>query len=563
MFASTNQMNMKKSILTFGILFGLFFSSQAQVPTWDSFTSQDGVVSPLNDGGYLAAYDSTYTGSVFPGQAVKKVNADGSIAWTHLFKRGSYILSSVKINAIADDGNGGAIVGGQFQDVVYFGSDSIKGVSNTNKNILIARINASGKVWWMNAGGTNATFAAEDNAGFVKVKNNAVYVSGVMRSRDCSFGTFNFPKATYDATEKVFVAKMSLAGVPEWVKLTTGGPVFIKNMTTDANGNTYIVGAMTNSGNVMFDATTTVTGANQGIFVAKFTATGTVALVKSWCYYDGGAVARDIVTDANGNMFIIGFAGNFGSTFNGFTLPQKTSYLLKLNTDGSVAWWRFLKAEMGASVLTGPQGIALADTNVFVMGNFSPSGYLQSSATDSVKVAVKSGLQAVSEVYIARYTPSGILDWKETGTHDGIITNNQATGMLSSPNQSKIMIKGTFTTKAKFGSLTLPPDGTVGSYIFGFITLSSGVGGSTGIAKTTITEDVLVYPNPANADLFLSFEHNSKATIRVMDLQGRILLQTESHETLVNLNIESLTTGIYIASIETEQGISTRKFIKN
>lgn len=554
---------MKKLLQTFGIILGTFYSLQAQIPSFSTFTGQAGVVSVLNDGSYVTAYDSTYTGSPTPGQAIKKVNADGSIAWIHLLKRSSYILSAVKINAIADDGNGGAIVAGNFQDVVYFGTDSLKAIATFNKNILIMRVNATGKVWWMKAGGDDANYVGEDNANFLEVKNSNIYVAGLMSSRGCNIGSINFPRGTYGATTKFFLAKLNMEGTTTWANLTTGGGAYVKNMKVDASENIYLIGEMTNSSDVKLNNTTTVVSADQGIFVAKYNNTGAVTFVKAWCEYAGGAVARDIAVDKDANMYIVGFSGNFGSNFKGFTLPAKVSYLLKLNADATIAWWRFLKAEMNASVLTGPQGVVVSGANVFVMGNFSVKGYLQSNATDSITIQVRSGLTALSETYIARYSSTGNLDWHETGKHDGFITNNQATGMGSSPNQSKIIIKGTFSTNAKFGTLMLPAVGTLGAYVFGFIGLSTGSGGTSFLNPKSNNNIVQFYPNPATNQVTISLVNSNNPTnVNIYDYTGKILINkiVEPNADLT-INTETLNKGVYIISIENNDSKIQQKLI--
>ncbi|MEQ3690833.1 MAG: T9SS type A sorting domain-containing protein [Flavobacterium sp.] len=48
-----------------------------------------------------------------------------------------------------------------------------------------------------------------------------------------------------------------------------------------------------------------------------------------------------------------------------------------------------------------------------------------------------------------------------------------------------------------------------------------------------------------------------------MDINGRIVKQVSSSTSLTSINVSDLNSGIYFVNIETDEGKSTKKIIKN
>jgi hypothetical protein len=69
-----------------------------------------------------------------------------------------------------------------------------------------------------------------------------------------------------------------------------------------------------------------------------------------------------------------------------------------------------------------------------------------------------------------------------------------------------------------------------------------------------------MYPNPANTQI--SFSIDEKATVNIMDLNGRLFLAETITPKYSTLNIETLQTGMYIVRIETAEGVAIQKLIK-
>jgi hypothetical protein len=73
-----------------------------------------------------------------------------------------------------------------------------------------------------------------------------------------------------------------------------------------------------------------------------------------------------------------------------------------------------------------------------------------------------------------------------------------------------------------------------------------------------------LYPNPASSEIRIRFDTNSPATIDILDVYGKILLQTrmESSEDM-GINISTLASGVYVVKVSIDGKSSVSKFIKH
>lgn len=93
--------------------------------------------------------------------------------------------------------------------------------------------------------------------------------------------------------------------------------------------------------------------------------------------------------------------------------------------------------------------------------------------------------------------------------------------------------------------------------LFGTVTLSNKTV-EVGIDRTEI-ENLSVYPNPVNDNLYVTAGVNI-SEITVHDITGRVISSSIVNAAKANINVSSLTSGIYILRITDEQGnVSARK----
>ena len=83
------------------------------------------------------------------------------------------------------------------------------------------------------------------------------------------------------------------------------------------------------------------------------------------------------------------------------------------------------------------------------------------------------------------------------------------------------------------------------------------------IHDNSVNYDITVMPNPAKDNLIIQFENPVEATIEVVTLQGRVVVNKKiESQNLVDLDLRSLSSGVYILKINAESYNYRKKFIK-
>jgi len=97
-----------------------------------------------------------------------------------------------------------------------------------------------------------------------------------------------------------------------------------------------------------------------------------------------------------------------------------------------------------------------------------------------------------------------------------------------------------------------------------FIEAYSFTSGSfIGIEETT-ADDFVLYPNPANN--YIQVQAPASLPVEsymIADAMGRIVMTHQTSDSVFTIDISSLNAGIYIITMKTEKGFTTKKIIKN
>jgi hypothetical protein len=129
---------------------------------------------------------------------------------------------------------------------------------------------------------------------------------------------------TSNGTTDILVSKKTPAGVTLWTRQYNGAANFhdfATGIVISSTGDVYITGAVTNN---------TLTGATD-VIVIKYNSVGTQQWVQTYNgVADGIDSGKDLILDANGNLYVIG--GSYNANGN-------TDFLtLKYNGMGSLVW---------------------------------------------------------------------------------------------------------------------------------------------------------------------------------------------------------------------------------
>jgi len=79
---------------------------------------------------------------------------------------------------------------------------------------------------------------------------------------------------------------------------------------------------------------------------------------------------------------------------------------------------------------------------------------------------------------------------------------------------------------------------------------------TTGVGSLSSESEINIYPNPASSDIYIDSDGALK-NVKILNSLGQVLINTNNS----NIEINSLSTGVYIVVIETEYTTVKRKLI--
>jgi len=186
-----------------------------------------------------------------------------------------------------------------------------------------------------------------------------------------------FIPMSFSGSLYVAVAKLNSIGQFQWLSTSLGdgtNPVTSVAITTDASGNVYMTGS--------------ALGADR-TYVTKVNSSGAT----QWTNYYRNAsttisYGQGLRVDSSGNVFVL--VQRSSGAFDG-----GTTYLLKLNSSGSIVWQTAFSINTGTGNLTSGYGIALdSSANIYVCGYGNPTG--------------------VTRAFLAKFNSSGTLQSNTT-----------------------------------------------------------------------------------------------------------------------------------------------------
>lgn len=463
-----------------------------------------------------------------------KYDPNGNVLWA---KSAGGIQPDVAYSVTVDV-NGGVLVVGYFNDLtITFGSTTL-----SNADIFIVKYDASGNVLWAKSptgysGGT-ATSVSTDAQG-------NCYVGGKFTTPTLTFGSTTLTNSGNSTTD-AFLAKYDSNGNVLWA--VSGGGVddeSIDAVVTDLAGNTYAAGKYF-SGAIAFGSTTlNNTSFNFcDLFLVKYDASGNLL----WAKKAGGLYndqATSVCLDGAGNCYL---AGNFASstlTIGSSTLTNAGSddaLLAKYDSNGNVLWAK----AVGGSASDGANSVAVHGSgNVYVTGFFSSS-----PLTFGPSTVTNTGL--LSDILLLQFDPLGNPLWAKSAK--GI--DRDAAQAVTVDASGNVFVTGYFeSATCAFSSDTLfnaASGGKDGDFFIGKI--GKGV---EGIFSETADNNTSIFPNPSSGIFHFEMngEKNLPAEIEIYNAFGQLILQTETQNSEVNIDLSEKAKGIYFYRVSNEAGI--------
>ncbi len=150
-----------------------------------------------------------------------------------------------------------------------------------------------------------------------------------------------------------------------WYKTGGGsGYEYAKNITTDANGNVYVLGTIESSGT--FSGTTVNAPSNRGYVIVKYLKNGDFSWVKSYnCAFDYSTSNNNLIID-NNSIYTIGSFESSNFKFDNNTVYSSDyfygGFILKCSTSGDFQDLKFTNATLN--------NISVTNTGIMGTGNF-------------------------------------------------------------------------------------------------------------------------------------------------------------------------------------------------
>ncbi|MFH0866322.1 MAG: gliding motility-associated C-terminal domain-containing protein [Bacteroidota bacterium] len=337
--------------------------------------------------------------------------------------------------------------------------------------IFVGKFDLNGNcIWLVGAGGDS------DDHGYDLITDNQgnIYLTGFISDEYFSgtpaiFGSLTASVAMGDST--AFVAKMSPAGVFQWVKTFEGIDGERDNrIAIDSLSNVYIAGGFW--GTKSFGSSVVTSNGGVDIFVVKFDSSGNQVWVKTTgSTYDDRANA--ITVDKYNDVYVTGEFRDvvpFGyDTINNHGGPSgRDIFVAKMKTDGNWVW-----AKRAGSTSGGDRGNRIVSNikgDLFVTGQFSDTAEFGGSITLNNTDLL--------QIFVASIDTSGTWKWALQG---GGLGDDRGNG-IACYDSCLVYACGYYPDNAQFGSLSLSSMG--GKDVF--VASISGAMASVTSSDTTI-----------------------------------------------------------------------------
>lgn len=442
------------------------------------------------------------------------------------------------ITAVSTDRWGNVFVAGYFfSSTITIGGTTLAnaGATTDSSDMFVAKFDSLGNFKWaQKAGGVKDD---RINAMMTDISGNVI-VTGSFQSSFLAFGT-DTVKNSIEGVDKVFLIKYDSLGNYVWSIGATGtGYDYAYALSTDPGNNVYVSGAF-NGSNIAFGATVLNNNSSglgaDDMFVVKFDSTGALLWARS-----GTGTGNDIPTAARadnyGSIYVTGKFSSPTLAFGSTTLTNAGGYdifLVKYDLLGNLKWAR----TNGGSADDISHAIAIDDSfDVLLAGNFASTTLPFGTSTLSYDGV------GLSALFIGKYDSAGhALRATTTGPGHG-----DAYGIaVSYPGE--IYLAGDFSdTTFWFGNDTLQNAIHTGTLDMFVAKYSQTPLSTAPLVKNS--RSIIVYPNPSNGMMTVSFGEQGYSNLAIYDCLGRQVYQNQlsGNESAVKINATELNDGVYL-----------------
>ena len=538
---------------------------------------------------------------------VLKLDSSGNFIWAKGFGgTGTDVGLSIATDLI-----GNIYTTGYFAGSADFkpGPGSTFLTSNGGYDVFVQKLNPNGNFIWAKGMG-GSTF---DYGRSISVDSSGnVYLIGDFRGTADFFSGSGAVYLTSRGSSDVFIQKFNNSGIFVWVKQMGGvGTDVGQAITTDSFGNIYSTGYFEGTAN--FDpgvgtANLTSNGSSD-VFVHKLNPLGDFIWAKSMGG-TGTEGSNDIAIDHSMNIYLIGWfegSADFDPGVGTTSLISNGSediFLQKLDSLGNFLW----ATHMGGPDSDVGYGLTVDDLNsIYTIGNFKSTvdfnpgaGVSYLTSNGNIDCFAQKLDQCITSTKVDSLSTCGPYTWIDGNTYSS--SNNTATYTLTNSAGCDSVVTLNLTinnvdattyingitiwannTNALYqwidcDNFYAPIPGEVyrsftpisnGNYAvelieYNCIKFSDCVPITTiGIRERNTIQNFRIYPNPSFDYLTITGSLGTYS-INVIDLTGRVIITTDMTTDSLQLDVSSLTQGVYLLRlIDKENGFTEiLKFLK-
>jgi hypothetical protein len=332
-----------------------------------------------------------------------------------------------------------------------------------------------------------------------------------------------------------------------WAR-TSGGEDYANTsaIETDTDGNIYAAGYFS-SPTLTFGSIVLTKAGFTDIYFVKYDTDGNVVWAKSMGVEN--YAGANIAVDNSGNIFVAGGFANpvitIGTTILTNTAADKSYdiFIAKYNSDGDVLWAK----KAGGPAWENAYSIAVDGSGKLLLAGW----FASPSITFGTQILHCTSLQP--DIFIAKYDTWGNALW---ATSEGGIFDDEAFSV-------DVDAAGNIYLAGKYNSPTLS---------LGLATLSNTdiscdthdiflakTSNSSGLNESGNQIYISAFPNPASDNIRITI--SEKATIEILNIEGRIMKAASQVEEQTTIKVQDLPAGVYILKARSEEKIAITKFI--
>jgi hypothetical protein len=417
-------------------------------------------------------------------------------------------------------------------------------------DIFIVKFDASGNRLWSTyfGGPDDEAFGTGSTSNRITLDNSGhLYLAGNTKST-AGISHNGFQNTFAGTTVNAFLAKFDTSGTRIWSTYYGAyGHTHARDVATDANGNVFITGWTSAYSAFAYNGFQNNYGGGNDAFVAKFDPAG----YRLWATYYGGAsfdVGNSIAVDAGGNVYVSGFtASTNGIGYSGFQNTYRGGY-----RDAFIAKFHNSGAREWATYFGGPADDQAYEIDTDLSGNIYISGDTY-SATGISFGGFQDTAASTASGFVAKFTSGGN---RLCATYFGrsfVQENHMATGFGS------VYLCGGTTDLNGISS-----GGYQDSLAGGFDAFLVKFNVSTSLLPVSESQQIVVsvYPNPASSQLTLKNNSEKPQPYFICNAVGQLLLSGITSGSETQINIGELPAGTYFLRIGDEVSPASYCFVK-